>query len=549
MRTRAPLAALCIALFAASAQGQTVWYVDDDGDSEDGCTSWQDACPELQTALSLAGDGDQIWVAVGTYRPDYDVKTGQHTGDREASLQLINSVALYGGFEGTESTLEDRPGLFDQTILSGDLLDDDGPDLENNDENSYHVTTGSGTDTTAIVDGFTITAGNADGPQDYYGGGMFIEAGSPTVSNCTFTNNSATVNGGGMLNSSSSPTVSNCMFSFNMANTGGGMGNRDNSNPEIAKCAFIGNAANGNSIYHGGGGLRNLSSNPIVTNCSFIGNTGFAGGGMSNGSGVAHSSSPVVTNCIFAGNAVATMGGGMYNRMESNPTVTNCTFYANSTVFGGGGGMSNLISSPTVTNCTFYANLAGGAPGGGGISNSSSGVPTLSNCIVWGNVAPDGSQIFGSPIVTYSDVEGGFSGTGNIDVDPVFVDPDGADDDPNTFDDNDYRLAVGSPCIDAADNTAVPKGVAMDLDGNPRFVDDPDTDDTGFGKPPIVDMGAYEFQLQDPCADDDGDGRVTICHWPPGNFSNARTITISVKALPAHLAHGDSCGPCEDGDG
>ncbi len=88
-----------------------------------------------------------------------------------------------------------------------------------------------------------------------------------------------------------------------------------------------------------------------------------------------------------------------------------------------------------------------------------------------------------------------------------------------------------------------------DLDGNQRFVDDPNTDDTGFGDPPIVDMGAYEFQFQDSCADDDGDGRVTICHIPPGNPGNAHTISVGARAVPAHLAHGDSCGPCEEDDG
>ena len=139
--------------------------------------------------------------------------------------------------------------------------------------------------------------------------------------------------------------------------------------------------------------------------------------------------------------------------------------------------------------------------------------------------------------VRYSDIEGGWIGEGNIDADPLFVDPEK----------DEYHSSPGSPCIDAADNTAVPKGIDTDLDGNPRFVDDPDTDDTGFGKAPLVDMGAYE--LQDPCADDDGDGRVTICHIPPGNPGNAPTILVSMRALPTHLAHGDFCGPCEDGDG
>lgn len=87
----------------------------------------------MQTALSLADPGDQIWAAIGTYKPDYDVNTGQHTGDREASFHLVNSVALYGGFDGAEEELEDRAGLFDATILSGDLLHDDGSNFQNND--------------------------------------------------------------------------------------------------------------------------------------------------------------------------------------------------------------------------------------------------------------------------------------------------------------------------------------------------------------------------------------------------------------------------------
>ena len=75
-------ALLAASLIAASAaQAQTIWYVNDDGGADNDCTSWEYACPELQTALSLAVAGDQIWVAEGTYRPDYDVKTSQHTDD------------------------------------------------------------------------------------------------------------------------------------------------------------------------------------------------------------------------------------------------------------------------------------------------------------------------------------------------------------------------------------------------------------------------------------------------------------------------------------
>lgn len=123
--------------------------------------------------------------------------------------------------------------------------------------------------------------------------------------------------------------------------------------------------------------------------------------------------------------------------------------------------------------------------------------PTLTNCILW---ADTGSQIFSSEAslatVGYCNVQGGYSGTGNINADPLFVDADGPDDTVGTADDN-LRLSAGSPCIDAADNTAVPSGVTTDLDGKPRFVDDLCTTDTGNGTPPIVDMGAYEFLRSD----------------------------------------------------
>ncbi|MGA2499091.1 MAG: choice-of-anchor D domain-containing protein [Tepidisphaeraceae bacterium] len=163
------------------------------------------------------------------------------------------------------------------TILSGDI----GAAGDNSD-NSYHVVVGSGTDRTAVLDGFTISDGNANGDSNGEGGGMYIDAGSPTITNCTFSGNSASYNGGGMYNiSSSSPTLTNCTFGGNSAQNGGGMYNvqmYDSSGnlPMPANCTFSGNTAGL------GGGIFNSNSDggAILTNCTLSGNPSADGGGI-----------------------------------------------------------------------------------------------------------------------------------------------------------------------------------------------------------------------------------------------------------------------------
>ncbi|MHC4590861.1 MAG: choice-of-anchor Q domain-containing protein, partial [Planctomycetota bacterium] len=214
--------------------------------------------------------------------------------------------------------------------------------------------------------------------------------------------------------------------------------------------------------------------------------TGGYGGGMRN-----IGTSPSVINCRFEDNGSFDDGGGMFNS-GANPTIVDSTFARNAawgpwkTPGGNGGGMYNVDSNPVIVNCLFeenHASYGGDGGGGGGGDGGGNSSPTVTNCIFWANGIAGSS---GSSVVTYSIVQGGYPGTGNINVDPMFVDPDNGD----------FGLLPGSPCIDAGDNTAVPEGITTDLDGNPRFVDDPGLCDFGHtdGDNPVVDIGAFEFQ-------------------------------------------------------
>ncbi|MCH8053115.1 MAG: right-handed parallel beta-helix repeat-containing protein [Planctomycetes bacterium] len=350
-----------------------------------------------------------------------------------------------------------------------------------------------------------ITAGNADAPFPHNrGAGVNNVLSSPSIINCILYRNSAQF-GGGMLNGSlSSPIVTRCLFLENVASErGGGVSNHFSGNPLLIECTMRGNRA------QRGGALSNFfQTNAVMINCVFVGNSAEANGGAVHSS----QTDPTFINCMFSDNHAKGNGGAVYSLAGSNTSMINCTFKGNGALAGGA----------IYTTDEFSGNLHSTAE--------------VSNCIAHGNVPDQIASVSGATTtVDFSNVEGGFIGDGNIDADPLFVDPEG--------DEANLRLLAGSPCIDAADNTAVPEGIVADLDGNPRFVDDPDTDDTGFGKPPIVDMGAYEFQLQDPC--ECVNGRVTLCHIPPGNLANARTITVGCAAGDRHLAHGDVCGPCE----
>ena len=185
----------------------TVYVVPGGAGAQTGA-DWASA-KDLQAALQSATSGDQIWVKAGIYKPTSG-------SDRAATFQLKSGVALYGGFAGTETSLGQRDPATHISTLSGDLLGNDSGAVASNNptrsENSYHVVTGSGADATAVFDGFTITAGQASGASLLgFGGGIFIQSGSPTVRYSIFSLNYASM-GGGMSNFNASPVASNLVF-------------------------------------------------------------------------------------------------------------------------------------------------------------------------------------------------------------------------------------------------------------------------------------------------------------------------------------------------
>ncbi len=352
--------------------------MDDDATGTNNGSSWTDAYNYLQNALVDAVSDDEIWVAEGIYYPDQG--GGWMAGNRYAAFELANSVAVYGGFADTgNSTWQDRdPNQF-ETILSGDIGTSEDPS-----DNCYHVLyhlIGLELNATAVLDGFTITAGYADGPGFHsFGGGICNDNNNPTVTNCKFIGNVAIREGGGMFNYISSPTVTNCIFSANLADYGSGVANWSNSEPNISNCTFTGNLAN----Y--GGGMENYISSPVLTDCTFTNNQAGSGGGVYN-----EGSSPIVTNCIFTGNSTDYGGGGMFNYI-SNPVLTDCTFTNNQS--GSGGGIYNEDSSPRVTECAFNGNSD--IIMGGGVANWDNSKPDMNNCTFTDNSADYGGGLFNS---------------------------------------------------------------------------------------------------------------------------------------------------------
>jgi predicted outer membrane repeat protein len=478
----------------------TILYAKPGGEVTGSCENWADAC-DMQYALTSAISGTEIWVAHGVYIPGLYMTS---------TFQLQSGVALYGGFAMTETVREQRNWLVNLTVLSGDIdgndtTDPNGVVTDTNNihgNNAYHVLDGSGADTTAILDGFIATAGKATGGSNYSdGGGMYISSsGSPTVQNISFIGNHANGFGGGLYNEGN-PALSHVVFRKNKANQSGG-GLYTLGEPLITDVDFIGNQADAG----GGLGIAGSDNKVTIDQARFIGNRAFWPGSYTWGGGMyvnqGEGSSLNLMNAIFSGNTSTWYGGGMLIAV-GDVHLTNVLFYGN-WAGDSGGGMWIYQTAPDMTNVTFSGNWSN--YGGGIYLNALNSFPlNLVNSILWGNTASYGSQIYiesGQVNATYSDIRGGYAGEGNIDADPMFTAPITATVAPTTT--GDYHLQITSPAIDAGDNQAI--SVTTDLDGNPRKSDIASVPDTGYGTPPIVDMGPYEVTW--PIADAGSDQTV-----------------------------------------
>ncbi len=390
-------------------------FVTPDG-SGDG-SSWENAMGDVQFAIEFASEYahiTEVWVAAGTYLPtSRPNRTG--TESRDVHFSLKNGVAVYGGFAGHESDLQERDFVANRTILSGDIgLPNDNSD---NAYNVFYHPEGIGLNHTARLDGFVISDSNASswGGRGS-GGGIYNHSNSPTLSNLTIINNTASGDGAGVYNHSSSPVLTHVAISNNRGSNGGGLYNR-NSNPILTHVEVFNNQSTGS-----GGGLYNHSGDPVLTHVTIRDNTSNSrGGGVYNTS----FSTPNLSSVTISGNRAST-GGGIYND-SSSIILTNVTISGNQSSGSGAGIYNGSFSDAILTNVTIADNRAGGSfARGGGIYNADSS-PVIKNCILWGNTDRDGDQIYNAglsaPKVSWSLIQHGYPNGNHIISDDPLLEP------------------------------------------------------------------------------------------------------------------------------
>lgn len=512
--------------------------------------------PELEIHIWVAAGWDDVNEAWIPYRPDQsdtqpsgscwdyvDDEPCAACCDRQASFVILPNIEIYGGFppdphtchSGNGAAFVDRDPETHITVLSGDLLNDDeievlrdphtdtfiGLQFENNDENSFHVVVfDGGGQTEGVLDGVTVSGGNANGGGcgEDAGGGVRIGScpGSARaiIRHCVIEQNSAS------------------MFGGDSEGAGGGLYAGDHPagwGPRVERVVF-----RHNNAVKGGAVAGALLTTPVFITSEFYENTGGDGGAVFV-VGINHTiASFKLINCILRDN-IGDSGGAVHSRGELR--AHGCLFSGNSSQAGGGGAVRAL--GPIVgsvdgyvelINCTLVGNSAV-AEGGGVSAESNLAVGPilvrLNNSIAWSNEPDQLSQIGVDATIgsNWSNIENGWPGEGNLNIDPQFG--------------QGYTLASGSPMIDQGVTEVLPcddymiepstPGVPdancttgqltpIDLAGNPRVVANNDC---------AVDIGAFEFQSTGACPADLNDD-----------------MTVNVLDLIALLTSWGACLDC-----
>lgn len=368
-------------------------YVKETATGDMSGSSWNNATANLKKSIRAIGV-QQVWAAVGTY-PAYNIV-------------LKNDVAVYGGFDPDNGIVD----LTHNRILPNPDTNIQGAVINGQTLGRIITNDSNGLNSTAILDGFTLTNGRST-----TGAGMYNNGASPTLRNLWIKGNTATSDGGAMYNiNSASPVMTSITLSDNTARYGGGIFNRNSSSPVMTNVNIDANTASED----GGGMYNDVSVSPLMTNVSITGNSAKNGAGMYNRT----NSSPVLVNALIADNSATGNGGAIRNDANSSPSLTNATVVGNA-------GLTTLF-----------------AP---------SGTTSFANSIVYGTV------ISGTYSAQYSLVQGS-SATSNGNIDATGVTLTDIFTNPAT---GDYTLSQTSPVIDVGNNAL--NSTATDLAGNARI--------------------------------------------------------------------------------
>ncbi|MEE9367545.1 MAG: hypothetical protein V3V05_01645 [Pontiella sp.] len=324
-------------LFVSTSTAET-FYVDHKfrGENPEGL-SWSSAFSTVQGAINAASDagGGDVWVKAGVHKSD--------GLSRSSTIELKPNVALYGGFRGNETQMDQRNVKANRTILSGEF-----GRVGATSDNSFHVLTGA---SHSRIDGFIITRGNANSAAEHrFGGGLLFppDSSGAVIANCTFEKNYAE-SGGAIHIRSSNILVTNCTFYSNSAESGGAIASTGRSELKILDSIFSSNFA----AVTGGSIVLTVEAKAILEKTSFLYNaTDGKGGAISARSELKNGMELTIKECGFSENSATKGGGAIFLSGAYNPQIVACTFDRNFSTHGAGalsnvGGIVALVSDTT----------------------------------------------------------------------------------------------------------------------------------------------------------------------------------------------------------